>query len=65
MLKESRLAVLVEKLNPSQLDDHVFRVFDAVHELLGLLGDRREQDEPSKNSSPNKALLYVDLNACR
>ena len=62
-LKESRLAVLVEKLNPSQLDDGFFRVLDAVHELLGLLGHWGKQDERSKDSSPNQTLLNFGVHA--
>ena len=62
-LKESWLAFLVEKLNPSQLDDGVFRVFDAVQELFGLLGHRGKQDEGSKDSSPNQTLLNFGVHA--
>mgnify|MGYP000087590365 CR=1 FL=1 len=32
-------------------------VLDAVHELLGLLGHRKQEDKTSKNSSSDKAFL--------
>ena len=51
-LQESRFAVLVEKLNPSQLNDRVFRVFDAVHESLDCLAIGASKTSAPRTAAP-------------
>jgi hypothetical protein len=56
-LDEATLSVFIEELNTRQVDDPGLCVLDAVHELLGLLGHRKQEDKTSKNSSSDKAFL--------
>jgi len=56
-LQEPGLAILVEELNSSHLDDRLFRVLDAVHKHLGLLCHRRQQEKASKYSGSDQTLL--------
>ena len=58
---EATLSVFIEEISTCQVDDPGLCVLDAPHELLGLLGHRKEEDKTSKNSSSDKALLNLGI----